>query len=380
MIKEKLYEDLFDKIPENCNIAIFGANITGEKIFNDLAKIKPCVNVVGFIDNIQVGKFHNLPIWRLREFVEKISKNTLVVMSTTRDDTMLINILDLYGFNIIQQTPFVSDYYRNSSTIFTDENLEKILNVLDTKEDRNLFKNLFKTRTKIINTDFYEKHYFKEIVTKYNTNRVYSKQYLDKINKNAVKTVFDVGTNDGINVIAFNCLLPNLEKTYGFEAIYDITKNPLIEEFIMDGRLEIVPYALGDSPKKINFCINKAFNWCSFGEEITDNKVQINPDEWQKRIVDVVTIDNFCLERNIKPDLIKMDIEGAELAALKGGIKTIQKYRTQLAISIYHNCGKDLFSIPIYLKENLENYHFKLGHYSASSSETVLYAIPNELD
>lgn len=28
MIKEKLYEDLFDKIPENCNIAIFGANIT----------------------------------------------------------------------------------------------------------------------------------------------------------------------------------------------------------------------------------------------------------------------------------------------------------------------------------------------------------------
>ena len=183
MIKEKLYEDLFDKIPENCNISIFGANITGEKIFNDLAKIKPCVNVVGFIDNIQVGKFHNLPIWRLKEFVEKISKNTLVVMSTTRDDTMLINILDLYGFSVVQQTPFVSDYYRNSSTIFTDENLEKVLNVLDTEEDRNLFKNLFKTRTKIINTDFYKKHYFKEIATKYNTNCVYSKQYLDKINK-----------------------------------------------------------------------------------------------------------------------------------------------------------------------------------------------------
>ena len=64
MIKEKLYEDLFDKIPENCNIAIFGANITGEKIFNDLAKIKHYVNVVGLIDKNQLGKFHNLPIWR----------------------------------------------------------------------------------------------------------------------------------------------------------------------------------------------------------------------------------------------------------------------------------------------------------------------------
>ena len=74
-----------------------------------------------------------------------------------------------------------------------------------------------------------------------------------------------------------------------------------------------------------------------------------------------------------------MDIEGAELSTLQGGIETIKKCRPQLAISIYHQEGKDLITIPLYLKENLENYKFRLGHYSETSSETVLYAIPNEL-
>lgn len=66
------------------------------------------------------------------------------------------------------------------------------------------------------------------------------------------------------------------------------------------------------------------------------------------------------------------------LSALKGGIKTIEKYRPQLAISIYHS-SEDFVNIPLYLKENLEHYKFRLGHYSPGLSETVLYAIPDEL-
>ncbi len=99
---------------------------------------------------------------------------------------------------------------------------------------------------------------------------------------------------------------------------------------------------------------------------------------FKQRVIDVTTIDKFCKDRNVKPDLIKMDIEGAELAALKAGIETIKRYRPQLAISIYHS-NEEFVSIPLYLGENLQNYTYKLGHYSPSICETILYAIPKEL-
>lgn len=103
-----------------------------------------------------------------------------------------------------------------------------------------------------------------------------------------------------------------------------------------------------------------------------------NFTNYEHRIVDVTTIDKFCTERNVFPDFIKMDIEGAELSALKGGMEIIKKYRPQLAISIYHS-SEDFVNIPLYLSENLENYKFRIGHYSDAIIETVLYAIPNEL-
>ena len=73
-----------------------------------------------------------------------------------------------------------------------------------------------------------------------------------------------------------------------------------------------------------------------------------------------------------------MDIENAEQEALKGAEKTILRDRPQLAISIYHSDAQ-FFEIPIYLKEFLTDYEFRLGHYRDAVGETVLYAIPKEL-
>ena len=44
-------------------------------------------------------------------------------------------------------------------------------------------------------------------------------------------------------------------------------------------------------------------------------------------------VENLALERI---DFIKMDIEGSERWGLKGGQRTIQRFRPQLAISSYH--------------------------------------------
>lgn len=86
----------------------------------------------------------------------------------------------------------------------------------------------------------------------------------------------------------------------------------------------------------------------------------------------VEKLDNLKFDSRIT--YIKMDIEGAELEALKGSIETIRRDKPRLAISIYHK-PEDIWQIPLLLKEILPDYHFYLRQYSQYGTETVLYAV-----
>ena len=77
---------------------------------------------------------------------------------------------------------------------------------------------------------------------------------------------------------------------------------------------------------------------------------------------------------NKRVTFIKMDIEGAELKALKGAERLIKNNKPKLAISIYHK-PEDIYDIPLLLLEINPDYVFYIRHYSVSASETVLYAI-----
>lgn len=84
-----------------------------------------------------------------------------------------------------------------------------------------------------------------------------------------------------------------------------------------------------------------------------------------------VSLDECILE---KVTFIKMDIEGAELEALKGSKKTIKKYKPKLAICIYHK-EEDLIEIPRFIKEIVPEYKLYIRHYSNTNAQTVLYAV-----
>ena len=78
-----------------------------------------------------------------------------------------------------------------------------------------------------------------------------------------------------------------------------------------------------------------------------------------------------------KIDLLKMDIEGAELPALYGAERVLNESRPVLAISIYHSFD-DVVDIPLYLMQKMDKYKFFLRHHSYTWGETVLYGIPQE--
>lgn len=89
-----------------------------------------------------------------------------------------------------------------------------------------------------------------------------------------------------------------------------------------------------------------------------------------------VSIDTLSLDGCVtdKVTFIKMDIEGAELEALKGSREIIKKHKPRLAICIYHK-KEDFVEIPAFIKELVPEYKLYVRHYSNDAGETVLYAI-----
>ncbi|MBD9453534.1 FkbM family methyltransferase [Rhizobium sp. RHZ02] len=82
------------------------------------------------------------------------------------------------------------------------------------------------------------------------------------------------------------------------------------------------------------------------------------------------TVREYHLER---VDLIKMDIEGSEMSALRGARETIRRFRPNLAICVYHKLV-DFFEIPREIKEMNLGYKFYLQHSTVHGDETVIFA------
>ena len=88
--------------------------------------------------------------------------------------------------------------------------------------------------------------------------------------------------------------------------------------------------------------------------------------------ISVISLDDYL--HMDRASFIKMDIEGAELKALKGAENIIKTYKPKLAISIYHKVN-DFIDIPEYLLSIVPEYKFYVRHYSCYKYETILYAM-----
>jgi FkbM family methyltransferase len=73
-------------------------------------------------------------------------------------------------------------------------------------------------------------------------------------------------------------------------------------------------------------------------------------------------------------DFIKLDVEGAELQALQGARKLIDRSRPVLALSLYH-CPQDLWELPLALVDLCADYRFHVRQHYCNTFESVLYAV-----
>tara|TARA_R110000823_G_scaffold243818_1_gene367998 strand:+ start:18885 stop:20027 length:1143 start_codon:yes stop_codon:yes gene_type:complete len=181
--------------------------------------------------------------------------------------------------------------------------------------------------------------------------------------------VFDLGACWGDTALYFADRVGEKGKVYSFEFIpgnialfnKNIHLNPNIES-----RIHLI----------INPISNKSHELVYFKDNGPASKVSMKPFEKQTGKAHTISLDDFVEINNIeKVDFIKMDIEGAETAALEGALNTIRKFRPKLAIAIYHS-SRDLVLIPNWIIDLKLDYEIFLGHYTIHSEETICFAKP----
>ena len=101
-------------------------------------------------------------------------------------------------------------------------------------------------------------------------------------------------------------------------------------------------------------CDNKKVNFLFDDECFTMSKIS---EDNKGELVNTTTLDDYVFNNSLKVvDLIKMDIEGSEINALKGAIKTIKKFKPNLIISAYHSPYQLVEILAFLLKLNMNYY------------------------
>jgi len=184
----------------------------------------------------------------------------------------------------------------------------------------------------------------------------------------AGEVVVDAGAGFGDTSFRFASESGETGKVYSFEFVpanLEVIRHTMQLNPVVGSRIEIVERPVWSSS-------NVSVNWKDGG---ASTRIVENADENKQFSAKTISIDDWAEEGEIEAvHFIKMDIEGAELEALKGAVKTLKRFKPKLAIALYHKL-EDFWTIPDFLQSLGLGYRFYLGHYTIFEYETVLYAI-----
>jgi FkbM family methyltransferase len=185
------------------------------------------------------------------------------------------------------------------------------------------------------------------------------------------KTIFEVGAFMGVNSLLFAKSSGPQGKVIAFEPnpwnrnriFINLSHNQNFAQ-----RIEVYDYALGDindvSSMTMSSEIDKGYSSTSrISVSHPKIKNEALPPGFFDVEVNIRTLDWFVETTGIVPDVIKIDIEGAEYSLLRGGLRTLQENRSILFIELHSEfcalqCSmllQDLGYQILVLKEEMDN-------------------------
>lgn len=333
-------------------IFLFGAGYQGKKIWKEIDRYASCWKIKGFLDNdpTKQGRVVNglevfppsiLNDYNLNEIMILICCVTTARISEQLTDMGVENYFSVFHLDIpdgLRDTCFQPEIGREDAEWLykrvCDERSREILNKIIEKRKTGFFDytDIRETGSEYFIEDFFEKE-DEEIFV-------------------------DGGGYDGDTIEEFiDWTKGRYKRIYSFEPQKDKAEKIRQKLWKYGGKVKLFEKGLYENCTELDFCDGDELLSGRIGGTDTHRKIQ------------TVNLDSV-IEKKVT--FIKMDIEGAELSALKGAAKMIQKYRPKMAICIYHK-PEDLWEIPKYIDTLVPEYKFYIRHFGWRYTGTILY-------
>ena len=149
-------------------------------------------------------------------------------------------------------------------------------------------------------------------------------------------TVFDIGAHKAGYLYFMEQNVGKEGKIFAFEP-QSLLYNYLIKiKNIMHwGNVAIEKNAMSDNEGSVTLFIpsNKTGQSTSPGATIFENNNSLG-NVTNTETVLTTTLDSYCLKNNIRPNLLKVDVEGNELKVFQGGVNTLKEYKPKIIVEI----------------------------------------------
>lgn len=153
-----------------------------------------------------------------------------------------------------------------------------------------------------------------------------SSQYAAMLKQNEI--VLDVGSNIGYYALLASRVTNNSATVHCFEPDPELA-DILIKNRDMCGETwHITEAAVSEGSGLIGFYRSAVANWGGIRKE----NVSVRTDEL---IVKATTVDEYCAKYNIVPTFLRMDIEGAEIQAIRGARGMLRKARPKIFMELH---------------------------------------------
>ena len=377
-------------------VVLFGAGSAGEKLCPVL-KLHG-VNPVCFCDNSpsRAGEFHcGLPVISLPELRRHHLDSLIVITTSTYRDEVKKQLLD-NGFakerllsisnpeTMYYYTHLSQWYWPEEDLVLHADELQDVYNLLSDQKSKEIFVSRIALFVRGGDYESYCNFILKfrdfsnsEGARLQETSEAYLQFNNDLIHIGDNEVLVDGGAFTGDSAIEFIKACANKEVKY--RGIFCFEPDPKIFAVLKvnTARYDNVvprPFGLWSHSSTLRFADS---NMLKPGSTRIASVYGNNDDrpggESGNMEICTVSIDEEFPDETVT--IIKMDIEGAEIEALRGAMKTIRRCRPRLIVSAYHK-RDDLFEIPLLINQTAPNYKIYLRHFSGNFEETTLFAIP----
>lgn len=154
--------------------------------------------------------------------------------------------------------------------------------------------------------------------------------------------VWDVGAHIGFHTLGFSVLAGSTGRVVGFEPNpsnrerlqQNLEKNPDLAS-----RIDILPCGLSDQDGESRFAVShdvdSGASSMSFLDRIIPSVDSHTAASWDRMVVPMRTADALIRDGMPLPNIIKIDVEGAELLVLRGASETVRNGRPTMIVEAH---------------------------------------------